>query len=356
MTFSIGGMGKGACGFRCCVILVVGGLWQGPDVSGVLGSEGWGGIEGIERVWGWGGDVEGGWWRMGGGGAGGGQGGMSGLRRSGKGRGLGDKDCQGKLLAIFHDDAKYEHVGQDTRSQDGEDDKDKQGKDLNFILIVEENGQIRNKKYAKLTEQEQLQDDCDVQATNIVLQGLPPDVYALVDHCQTAKDIWDRVKLLMQGTELSYQERKCKLYNEFDMFTSIKGDDPIACLNKAMAFISHPVMAFYVIPYYPTTNSEHLLIQETKLPFKMAGLLFNKFKGDRVRVLLVQGIREMLQALGEIMLQVKQGVVKCYNCQGEGHMARQCTQPKLPRNSAWLKKRCCWFKDRNLVRYWVRSS
>ncbi|GKC36080.1 hypothetical protein Tco_1048464 [Tanacetum coccineum] len=37
---------------------------------------------------------------------------------------------QGRLLASFQDDAKYEHVGQDTRSQDGNDDKDKQGKDL----------------------------------------------------------------------------------------------------------------------------------------------------------------------------------------------------------------------------------
>ncbi|GJZ67555.1 retrovirus-related pol polyprotein from transposon TNT 1-94 [Tanacetum coccineum] len=30
-------------------------------------------------------------------------------------------------------------------------------------------------------------------------------------------------------------------------------------------------------------------------------------------------------------------VVKCYNCQGEGHMARQCTQHKRPRNAAWYK-------------------
>ncbi|GJT89985.1 hypothetical protein Tco_1078830 [Tanacetum coccineum] len=37
---------------------------------------------------------------------------------------------RGRLLESFQDDAKYEHVGQDTRSQDGKDDKDKQGKDL----------------------------------------------------------------------------------------------------------------------------------------------------------------------------------------------------------------------------------
>ncbi|GJW69924.1 hypothetical protein Tco_0126841 [Tanacetum coccineum] len=97
----------------------------------------------------------------------------------------------------------------------------------NGLLVyptVEENSVIRPKKYAKLTKQEQLQDDYDVQETNIVLQGLSPDVYALVNHYQTAKDIWERVKLPMQGTELSYQERECKLYNEFDKFTSVKGE------------------------------------------------------------------------------------------------------------------------------------
>ncbi|GJR56565.1 hypothetical protein Tco_1407086 [Tanacetum coccineum] len=41
-----------------------------------------------------------------------------------------DKDCQGILLASFLDDVEHEHVGQDTRSQDGKDDQDKQGKDL----------------------------------------------------------------------------------------------------------------------------------------------------------------------------------------------------------------------------------
>ncbi|GJW85166.1 putative ribonuclease H-like domain-containing protein [Tanacetum coccineum] len=120
-----------------------------------------------------------------------------------------------------------------------------------FYPTIKENGQIYNKRYVELTEQEQLQDDCDVQAPNIVLQVLPPDVYSLVNHCQSAKDIWDRVNILMQGTELSYQERECKLYNEFDKFTSVKGDDRIACLNKAMEFMS-TVMA----SRFPSTNNQ----------------------------------------------------------------------------------------------------
>ncbi|GJV51833.1 putative reverse transcriptase domain-containing protein [Tanacetum coccineum] len=32
-------------------------------------------------------------------------------------------------------------------------------------------------------------------------------------------------------------------------------------------------------------------------------------------------------------------VVKCYNCQGEGHMARQCSQLKRPSNFAWYKEK-----------------
>nr|GFA55751.1 hypothetical protein [Tanacetum cinerariifolium] len=62
----------------------------------------------------------------------------------------------------------------------------------NGLLVcstVEEDGQTRLKKYSKLTEAQQLQDDCDVQATNIILHGLSPDVYSLVNHQEAAKDI-----------------------------------------------------------------------------------------------------------------------------------------------------------------------
>ncbi|GJY68829.1 hypothetical protein Tco_0471811 [Tanacetum coccineum] len=42
---------------------------------------------------------------------------------------------QGRLLASFEDDENYEHVGQETRSQGGKDDQDKQGKDLKILEL-----------------------------------------------------------------------------------------------------------------------------------------------------------------------------------------------------------------------------
>ncbi|GJW87226.1 hypothetical protein Tco_0162566 [Tanacetum coccineum] len=37
-----------------------------------------------------------------------------------------------------------------------------------------------------------------------------------------AKDLWERIQLLMQGTLLTKQERECKLYDAFDKFAHIK--------------------------------------------------------------------------------------------------------------------------------------
>ncbi|GKA32989.1 hypothetical protein Tco_0719356 [Tanacetum coccineum] len=61
-------------------------------------------------------------------------------------------------------------------------------------------------------------------AINIILQGLPTDIYSLVNHHRVSKDLWEKVQLLMQGTSLTKQERECKLYDAFDKFTHIKGE------------------------------------------------------------------------------------------------------------------------------------
>nr|GEW73196.1 hypothetical protein [Tanacetum cinerariifolium] len=61
-------------------------------------------------------------------------------------------------------------------------------------------------------------------ATIIILQGLPTEVYALVSNHKVAKELWERIQLLMQRTSLMKQERKCKLYDEFDKFAYKKGE------------------------------------------------------------------------------------------------------------------------------------
>ncbi|GJR56248.1 hypothetical protein Tco_1406769 [Tanacetum coccineum] len=44
---------------------------------------------------------------------------------------------------------------------------------------IEEKEVTRTKKYSELSPTEAIQADCDIKATNIILQGLPPEVYAL---------------------------------------------------------------------------------------------------------------------------------------------------------------------------------
>ncbi|GJT13709.1 hypothetical protein Tco_0860751 [Tanacetum coccineum] len=77
---------------------------------------------------------------------------------------------------------------------------------------------------SELSATKKIQADCDLKATNIILQGLPSDVYSLVNHHRVAKDLWERIQLLMQGTSLIKQERKCKLYNAFNKFAHVKGE------------------------------------------------------------------------------------------------------------------------------------
>ncbi|GJX71020.1 retrovirus-related pol polyprotein from transposon TNT 1-94 [Tanacetum coccineum] len=89
---------------------------------------------------------------------------------------------------------------------------------------IEENGVTIPKKYSELSATESIQADSNVKATNIILQGLPPEVYALVSNHRIAKELWEIIQLLMQGTSLTKQERECKLYDEFDKFAYKKGE------------------------------------------------------------------------------------------------------------------------------------
>ncbi|GKC10798.1 hypothetical protein Tco_1007580, partial [Tanacetum coccineum] len=75
----------------------------------------------------------------------------------------------------------------------------------------------KTKKYVELSAAEKIQAGCDMKATNIILQGIPADIYSLVNHHRVAKDLWERVQLLMQGTSLTKQERLMNDMNIYNM-------------------------------------------------------------------------------------------------------------------------------------------
>ncbi|GJX54482.1 hypothetical protein Tco_0282851 [Tanacetum coccineum] len=75
---------------------------------------------------------------------------------------------------------------------------------------------MMNRQHGRMIIESVENADCDVKVTNIILQGLPPEVYTLVRNHRIAQELWERIQLLMQGTSLMKQERECKLYDEFD--------------------------------------------------------------------------------------------------------------------------------------------
>nr|GEZ16730.1 hypothetical protein [Tanacetum cinerariifolium] len=77
---------------------------------------------------------------------------------------------------------------------------------------IDENGVTRLKKYCELSPTEAIQAECDIKATNIILQGLPLEVYELVSTHKVAKELWERIQM------------ECKLYDEFDKFAYMKGE------------------------------------------------------------------------------------------------------------------------------------
>ncbi|GKC23250.1 retrovirus-related pol polyprotein from transposon TNT 1-94 [Tanacetum coccineum] len=82
----------------------------------------------------------------------------------------------------------------------------------------------------------------------------------------------------------------------------IHKEKSIECINKAMAFLSA------IASRFPPSNNQ---LRTSFNPRNQA----------------------TIQDAGQPR------VVKCYNYQDKGHMARQCTQPKRPKNAAWFKEK-----------------
>nr|GEY13021.1 hypothetical protein [Tanacetum cinerariifolium] len=76
----------------------------------------------------------------------------------------------------------------------------------------------------ELFDKEIKQIEADDQAIQSILLGLPEDIYAAVDSYETAQEIWLRVQQMVKGSDIGIQEKKAKLFNEWERFTSNEGE------------------------------------------------------------------------------------------------------------------------------------
>ncbi|GJS02869.1 hypothetical protein Tco_0319377 [Tanacetum coccineum] len=96
----------------------------------------------------------------------------------------------------------------------------------------------------ELTEAEIKQMEADDQAIQTILLGLPEDIYAAVDSCETAQEIWLRVQKMMKGSDIGIQEKKAKLFNEWERFTSTDGESIESYYHRFSKLMCHnPTMA-----------------------------------------------------------------------------------------------------------------
>ncbi|GJR85536.1 retrovirus-related pol polyprotein from transposon TNT 1-94 [Tanacetum coccineum] len=287
---------------------------------------------------------------------------------------------------------------------------------------IVENGVTRPKKYSELSATEALKVDCDIKETDIILQGLQPEVYALVSNRKVAKELWERIQLLMQGTSLTKQERECKIYDEFDKFAYKKGEslgqhefhenevrlmhernsDPLALVETHQMTQSpyqthqnsykntqfQPQVSSYQSPqygspyqsqqysthqsstplsiFYPSNEYQSSIYHNIYSPLSsIPHLEYAPSVDQQSEFSQQESGRQTSVAAGTSRTYTpeasgnnygKPRMVICYNCKGEGHMSKQCTKPKRKRMIRGLRIKCCWFKLKQVVKFYMRRN
>ncbi|GJW18553.1 hypothetical protein Tco_0025989 [Tanacetum coccineum] len=79
--------------------------------------------------------------------------------------------------------------------------------------------------------------------------GLPKDIYTLINHYADAKDIWDNVKMLLEGSELTKKEHESQLF-----VTAVK-------LNRGLKESNYDQLHAYLKQHEAHANENKMMLE-----------------------------------------------------------------------------------------------
>nr|GEZ00059.1 hypothetical protein [Tanacetum cinerariifolium] len=241
--------------------------------------------------------------------------------------------------------------------------------------------------YSDLSPEEKHRYNVDIQATNILLQGLPKDIYTLINHYTDAKTfgtmrvlhdyyVWfaklindmRNIKMTMSRMQLNSKfvnnmlpewgvSNPQRYSPSFSTSSSTQvpqhlADNPhidssisptenlIENLTNTLALLTQSYKTFI-----PQTNNQlrtssnvrnQATIQDGRVVVQNGQGRQNRGQGMNPRGGGAAGYGGVQNRVGNVNLGQARPV-KCYNCNGAGHIARNCTQPKRPQNSEYYK-------------------
>ncbi|GJV65680.1 retrovirus-related pol polyprotein from transposon TNT 1-94 [Tanacetum coccineum] len=156
------------------------------------------------------------------------------------------------------------------------------------------------------------------QAEIILSQGLPRHIFNNLNQTSTAKEIWDNIEMLMQGSGRTIQQRKEDLFDEYERFRAIGNESNHDYFNMDIS---------------TTHMFRSTLISKLELHAKKD----SQETGQSTSIVIHHGLFQR-KAPGNVGNTGARGKkVICYNCRGEGHVARQCKEPKRKMDSQYFK-------------------
>nr|GFB29379.1 hypothetical protein [Tanacetum cinerariifolium] len=74
------------------------------------------------------------------------------------------------------------------------------------------------------TVEEKKNQKINLLARSLLIQGLPNDIYSLIDNNNYAKELWDALERHMLGSEYGEQDRKAAVLYEYETFKATEGE------------------------------------------------------------------------------------------------------------------------------------